>query len=180
MSAKRVLLGITASAAAFKGVSMASLLRKRGFAVDAVLSKNATRLISPQQIACVTGRGVYSDLWTDLPDADPIPHISLTEDLALMVIAPASASFLARLSLGLADELLTTAALACNSPMVVAPAMNSRMWNNPVTREHVERLGGRGVVFAGPVEGELACGTRGAGRMMEPEEILQVCLELIL
>ena len=181
MSAKRVLLGITASAAAYKGVMLASLFRKRGFEVDGVLSRNATRLISAHQLGCITGRPVHTDLWPSTAEgAASLSHLSLTEDLSLMAVVPASADFLARLSLGLADELLTTAALACISPMVVAPAMNSRMWDNPVTREHVERLSGRGVVFAGPVSGDLACGDSGEGRMMEPEDVLQICLELLI
>ncbi|MBN1433535.1 hypothetical protein JW921_02175 [Candidatus Fermentibacterales bacterium] len=180
MSGKRVLLGITASAAAFKGVALASAFRRRGFEVDAVLTPNAARLVSPRQLACITARRVLWTEFADDPGDDPAPHVRLTEDLSLMVIAPATADFLARLSLGLGDDLLTTTALACNSPMVVAPAMHNRMWRNPVVQEHVERLRGRGVVFAGPVDGDLACGDSGAGRMMEPPDILQVCLELML
>ncbi len=175
---RKVVLGITSSAAAYKGVALASMLRRSGFEVEGVLSGPATRLIGPAQLACVTGRAVHTDLFPAQP-ADPIPHISLSESAALAVVAPATAHFLARMAWGFADDLLTSTILACDCPVVVAPSMNSRMWANPATRENVQKLASRGVRIAGPVSGALACGTSGEGRMMEPGDILSICLGIL-
>ncbi|OPL18710.1 MAG: hypothetical protein AVO35_05110 [Candidatus Aegiribacteria sp. MLS_C] len=178
MASERILLGITGSAAAFKGVALASLLRKRGLHVDGVLTEAGTRFVTATQLACVTGRPVYTSLFTSQPD-DPVPHIALTEDLALMIVAPATADFMARAAWGLADDLLSAAYLACEAPVVMAPSMNSRMWRNPATVDNVLRLKDRGVTMAGPVTGGLACGTEGPGRLMEPEGIMDICLEVL-
>lgn len=175
---RKVVLGITSSAAAYKGVALASMLRRSGFDVEGVLSGPATRLIGPAQLACVTGRAVHTDLFPAQP-ADPIPHISLSESASLAVIAPATAHFLARMAWGFADDLLTSTILACDCPVVVAPSMNSRMWSNPATVDNIARLASRGVRIAGPVSGALACGTVGEGRMMEPEDILAICVGIL-
>lgn len=174
----RILMGVTGGAAAFKAVSLASLFRKEGHEVDGIMSGGAIELVTPAQLSCVTGRPVYHRLFIEQP-GDAIPHISLTDNPDLMVIAPATAHFIARVALGLADELITAAALACQAPMVIAPAMNSRMWSNPATRQNIDTLAARGVTFAGPVEGILACGMSGEGRMMEPEDIFRVCLDVL-
>lgn len=179
---KRVVLGITASAAAFKSVALASLLRKGNLAVDAVMSGNSLKMISPHQIACVSGGSVYTDQFAESPanPCDYMPHITLTENLDLMVVAPATANFLARIAAGFADELITSVVLACEAPVILAPSMNSRMWNNEATVENVRCLKDRGFIFAGPVEGELACGGSGQGRMMEPEDIFRMCLNYVI
>lgn len=172
---RKVILGITSSAAAYKGVALASLLRRSGFEVEGILTAPATRLVGTAQLSCVTGRPVHTDLFPAQP-ADPIPHITLSGSASLLIIAPATAHMLARMAWGFADDLLSSTALACDCPVVVAPSMNSRMWKHQATRDNVERLASRGVVFAGPVTGALACGTEGEGRMMEPEDILEICL----
>ncbi len=176
--AGRILLGITSSAAAFKGVALASLLRGRGYEVDGILSSNACRMVTPAQLACATGRPVHTELFPPQP-CDPVPHITLSEGARLLVVAPATAHFLARLAWGFADELLTATALACDCPVLVAPAMNSRMWLNKATAANVEILRGRGVTFAGPVDGRMACGTCGPGRMMEPSDILEAAIRIL-
>ncbi len=173
-----ILLGITGGAAAFKACSLASLFRKAGHKVDCVMTQGAARFVTPTQVACVTGEPVHTLLFPEQP-CDPVPHISLTDNIDLMVVAPATAHFMARAAHGFADELLTAAFLACDSPVVMAPAMNSRMWNHPAVRENVKTLEDMGVVMAGPVEGHLACGTTGSGRMMEPEEIFEICFRLL-
>lgn len=179
MSSKgRVVLGITSSAAAYKGVALASLIRKAGYDVDGILTANACRLVTPIQLACVTGRPVHSLQFEEQP-GDPIPHITLSEGAAALVVAPATANFLGKLAAGIADDLLTTTALACECGVLVAPSMNTRMWMHPAVRENVARLSGRGVVFAGPVRGPLACGSSGDGRMMEPSDILGVLLSML-
>jgi phosphopantothenoylcysteine decarboxylase/phosphopantothenate--cysteine ligase len=174
----RILLGVTGGAAAFKAVGLASGFRKEGHEVDVVMSAGAREFVTPVQFSCITGRPVYTDLFIDHP-GDAIPHITLTDGNDLMVVAPATANYMARIAHGLADDLITAASLASVSPMVIAPSMNTRMWMNPATRANVEILRGRGVVFAGPVEGSLACGTAGQGRMMEPEEIFRICLDIL-
>jgi len=175
---KRVVLGITGSAAAFKGVMLASLLRKEGLDVDAVPTGAACEFVTPTQLACVTGRPVHTGLFTPQP-SDAIPHISLTDGCALLVVAPATADFMAKAACGLADDLLSSIFLACDAPVVMAPAMNGRMWANAATRASVSTLRERGVLFAGPVAGMLACGTAGEGRLMEPEDILSICLRAL-
>lgn len=169
--ADKILLGITGSAAAFKGVALASLLRKDGFAVDAVLTRAAEEFITPVQMSCVTGRAVYRELFSQ-SRSDFIPHIALTDENAVMVIAPATSNIIAKAACGIADDLLSSCILANKAPLIVAPSMNTRMWENSATSGNVKKLKNRGVVFAGPVRGELACGSIGDGRFMEPEEIL--------
>jgi len=176
MRTNRVLLGITGSAAAFKGITLASLLRKEGYEIDGVLTAGASQFISDTQLACVTGRPVYNLLFTSQP-GDPVPHITLTDSIDLFAVVPATADFIAKAANGLADDLLSSAYLACDAPIVIAPSMNTRMWNNSATAANIEILKSRGVVFAGPVSGPLACGSEGMGRLMEPARILKVCLD---
>ena len=175
---ERVILGITGSAAAFKGVMLASMLRKSGCDVDGVLTSNAARMVSETQLACVTGRPVNTDLFVPQP-GDPVPHITLTEGEPLLVIAPATATFMARAASGLADDLLSCIFLASSGAVVMAPAMNTRMWENRATVSNASLLEERGIILSGPAEGTLACGTTGRGRMVEPEELLAVCLRVL-
>ncbi|MEN8207752.1 MAG: flavoprotein [Candidatus Fermentibacteria bacterium] len=178
MKTKKILLGITGSAAAFKGVMTASLLRKEGFEIDGILTDGALQFVSETQLACVTGRPVYSSLFTEQP-GDPVPHITLTDNIDLFLVVPATAGFIGKSSNGLADDLLSCAFLACEAPIVMAPSMNTRMWNNSATTANLKILESRGVVFAGPVTGSLACGTEGMGRMMDPSDICAVCLDVL-
>ncbi len=178
MNDNRILLGITGSAAAFKGVMLASLLRKEGYEVDGILTQAALQFISETQLACVTGRPVYSSLFTKQP-GDPVPHITLTDSIDLFVIVPATADFIGKTANGLADDLLSSAFIACDAPVVMAPSMNTRMWNNSAVAANIKILETRGVIFAGPVSGPLACGTEGRGRLMEPQNILEICLDVI-
>jgi phosphopantothenoylcysteine decarboxylase/phosphopantothenate--cysteine ligase len=173
-----ILMGVTGGAAAFKAVGIASCLKKEGHRVDVVMTAGALEFVTPLQFSCITGRPVYTELFAGQP-GNPAPHITLTDETDLMLVAPATAHYIARIAHGFADDLLTAATLACTSPLVVAPSMNSRMWGNPATRANVETLGRRGVILAGPVEGPLACGTTGYGRMMDPDDILAVCREIL-
>jgi phosphopantothenoylcysteine decarboxylase / phosphopantothenate---cysteine ligase len=175
---KRIILGITGSAAAFKGVVLASLLRKEGLDIDGVLTRAACEFITPTQLACVTGRPVRTELFTGQP-SDPVPHITLTEGCSLLVVVPATADFMAKAAWGLADDLLSSVFLACGAPVVMAPSMNTRMWVNAATRATTAVLRERGIRMAGPVNGMLACGTTGDGRLMEPADILAVCLDTL-
>jgi phosphopantothenoylcysteine decarboxylase/phosphopantothenate--cysteine ligase len=176
--ADRILLGITGSVAAFKGVALASMMSREGCEVDCILSSGGLRFVTPWQVSGVTGRPCRSELFDDT-DVAVSPHLELTESVELMVVAPASADFLARLAAGLAGQLLTAAALAYEGPLVAAPAMNERMWASGATRKNVEMLRERGVVFVGPVEGRLGCGDEGQGRMAEPEDIWAECKKIL-
>ena len=173
-----ILLGITGGAAAFKACTLASLMRKAGYRVNTILTAGGSEFITPVQISAVTGGPCYTMLFNQ-DEPDFIPHIALTDNVDLMVIAPATAHFIGRAACGIADDLLTSAFLACSAPVLVAPAMNTRMWNNPSVRHNMEILLERGVAAAGPVEGKLACGTTGRGRMMEPEDIFSICEKLL-
>jgi phosphopantothenoylcysteine decarboxylase/phosphopantothenate--cysteine ligase len=168
----RVLLGVTGSAAAFKGVALASILAKKGYSVDPVLTAAGARFVGPAQLSSVTGRRTWTEMFGE--PGDHMPHITLSESAHILVVAPATADIIARMALGMADGLLPALALAFSGPVVVAPSMNSRMWESKPTMENVGRLRSRGVVFAGPSKGRLACGDSGTGRMMEPEEVAEI------
>lgn len=178
MENERVLLGITGSAAAFKGVMLASLLRKEGFRVDGIITAAGLEFVTATQLTCVTGRPVHTDLFSPQP-GDPVPHVTLTEDVQLLAVVPATADFMAKAACGLADDLLSSVYLACDAPVLMAPSMNTRMWNNGATVRNAGLLRERGVRFSGPVEGSLACGTSGAGRLMEPAEIMNEVLSIL-
>ncbi|PIE53086.1 hypothetical protein CSA37_03025 [Candidatus Fermentibacteria bacterium] len=171
-----ILMGVTGGAAAFKAVSLASMLRKAGHSVKSVLSPGGMKFITPIQLSAVTGEPCHTELFSG---DNLIPHISLTDHLDLMIVAPATAHFIARAAQGLADDLLTASFLACSAPVVIAPAMNTRMWENPAVVRNVSVLKERGIVFAGPAQGKLACGTTGAGRLMEPADIYRICCDVL-
>lgn len=164
----RILLGITGGVAAYKAAELARLLGKSGHQVQVVMSEAACRFIAPATFQALTGKPVYTDLW-DTRAAGGMAHIELTRTCDLALIAPASADFLAKLAHGLADDLLSTLCLARACPLLVAPAMNREMWENPATQRNVAQLAADGVAILGPASGEQACGETGMGRMLEPE-----------
>lgn len=168
---KRILLGITGSIACYKSADLASKLRQMGAEVDVILTRAARRFVTPLTFQSVTGRRAYTDddLWGD---AGHVLHVGLAEAADLMVIAPITANTIARLAHGQADNLLTIAALALRSGLMIAPAMDGGMWEHPATQANIETLISRGVQVAGPASGHLASGQRGAGRMLEPHELL--------
>jgi phosphopantothenoylcysteine decarboxylase/phosphopantothenate--cysteine ligase len=169
LQGRQVLLGVTGGIAAYKAAFLARLLRDRGADVRAVMTPSATRFVGPDTFAALTGREVHSDVF-EHPEA--VLHVRLARAADVAVVAPATANVLARLALGLADDLLTSTLLEFTGPLVVAPAMHSGMWTHPATAGHLETLRARGVSVVGPVEGPLAAGDRGMGRMAEPEEIV--------
>ncbi len=173
-----ILVGVTGGAAAFKAVTLVSSFRKAAFTVNTILTEGAKQFVTHTQFSAVSGRACFTDLFP-AQESLLIPHIALTDNVDLMVIAPATAHFIARAANGFADDLLTAAFLACDSKIVIAPAMNTRMWNNPAVQANVDILKKRGIIFAGPVSGKLACGTEGDGRLMEPENIFSVCLNIL-
>lgn len=165
---KHILLGLTGSIAAYKAADLASKLTQAGAQVEAILTEAATRFVTPLTFQAVTGRTAHTDLWG--AEAHVI-HIGLAERAELLVIAPISADTLAKLAHGLADNLLTVTALAARCPIVLAPAMDGGMWQNPATQANVKTLMERGMIFVGPTEGRMASGLTGIGRMAEPEQI---------
>ena len=171
LTGKRILLGLTGGIAAYKAAELARLLVKRGADVRVAMTEAATRFITPTTMQALTGQAVWTDLW-DPRVSDAMGHIELSRDRELIVIAPATANFMAKLAYGLADDLLSSLCLARRCPLVIAPAMNVEMWQNAATQRNVAKLReDTSVVFAGPAAGDQACGEVGLGRMLEPAEI---------
>ena len=170
LTGKKVLLGLTGGIAAYKAAELARRLVKGGADVRVAMTEAATRFITPVTMQALSGQPVWTDLW-DPRVSDAMGHIELSRDRDLILVAPASADFLGKLANGLADDLLSGLCLARRCPLVVAPAMNVEMWQNPATQRNVARLREDGIVFAGPAAGDQACGEIGLGRMLEPAEI---------
>jgi phosphopantothenoylcysteine decarboxylase/phosphopantothenate--cysteine ligase len=168
LAGRRVLLGVTGGIAAYKAVLLLRLLRERGAEVQVVMTPAATRFVGPDTFAALTGREVHSDVFEH---TEEVLHVRLAREADVAVVAPATANLLAKLSLGLADDLLSSTLLEFRGPLVVAPAMHSGMWGHPATIHNVDRLVGWGVEVIGPAEGPLAAGDEGMGRMAEPAEI---------
>lgn len=173
MSEQRtVLLGVTGSIAAFKAAKLASDLVQLGFAVRAALSHGATRFIAPLTFEAITANPVAVDVWDELAGTSRMGHLELARWADVLVVAPASAGAIARLALGLTDDMLGAVALASRAPLLLAPAMESAMWQHPATRQNIETLQSRGATLIGPESGRLASGEAGEGRMAEPESIV--------
>ncbi|MCM8595088.1 bifunctional phosphopantothenoylcysteine decarboxylase/phosphopantothenate--cysteine ligase CoaBC [Accumulibacter sp.] len=171
LAGKRIVLGVTGGIAAYKAAELVRLLRAEGASVQVVMSDAATHFVTPVTFQALSGKPVFSDQW-DPRVASNMAHIDLSREAHTLLVAPASADFLAKLAHGLADDLLSTLALARDCPLLVAPAMNRQMWENPATRRNVATLRGDGVVILGPASGDQACGESGPGRMLEPAEIV--------
>ncbi len=167
----RVVLGVTGGIAAYKAAELARLFVKAGVAVDVVMTEAATRFVTPTTFQALTGRPVAIDLWTS-GASNAMDHIAISRGADGIVVAPASADFLAKLAHGRADDLLSTLCLARECPLLVAPAMNVQMWSNAATRRNVAQLAADGVAILGPASGDQACGEVGDGRMLEAQQIL--------
>ena len=171
-SHSRIVLGLTGGIAAYKAAELTRLLVKAGIAVDVCMTEAACRFVTPLTLQALSGRPVLTDLWQTGAD-NGMGHINLSRGAMALVVAPASADFLAKVANGHADDLLSTLALARDCPMYVAPAMNRQMWASGATQRNVTRLVADGVVVLGPGTGDQACGETGDGRMLEPEEIFE-------
>jgi phosphopantothenoylcysteine decarboxylase / phosphopantothenate---cysteine ligase len=171
-------LGVTGSIAAYKAADLASRLTQSGFAVETVMTESARQLVTEHTFHAVTGRPVHTKLF-DPAEAASVAHIDITDRAALLVIAPATANVIARLAHGLADDVLTTMALAVRCPVIICPAMNHRMWSHPAVAKNLETLRGFGYRLVEPGAGHLACGHEGPGRLAEPEEIAAVVREVL-
>jgi phosphopantothenoylcysteine decarboxylase / phosphopantothenate---cysteine ligase len=172
---RRVVLGITGGIAAYKAAELTRLLVKECIAVDVVMTSAATQFIAPMTLQALSGNPVFTDLWNS-GVANAMGHIDLSRRADAIVVAPASADFIAKIAQGHADDLLSTLCLARDCPLLVAPTMNVQMWNNPATQRNVTQLEADGIELLGPGSGSQACGEVGDGRMIEPEEILAALL----
>jgi len=170
VSGKKVLLGVTGGIAAYKAAELTRLLVKAGADVSVVMTEAACRFITPTTLQALSSKPVFTDMW-DLRVPDSMGHIELSRDRDIIVIAPTTTDFLAKLANGFGDDLLSTLCLARRCPLLVAPAMNVEMWQNAATQRNVERLRADGVGFLGPTEGDHADREGGMGRMLEPAEI---------
>ncbi len=173
-----VLICVTGGIAAYKVATVVSSLVQKKAAVTVAMTDSATKLIGPPTFRALTGRGVYTDLWAQEISAD-IEHISLAERADLVVVAPATANILAKMAAGIADDLVCTTLLAVEGPVLLAPAMNVRMWANPATQHNVALLKERGHILVGPESGWQACGHVGIGRMAEPQTIVRAIEEIL-
>jgi phosphopantothenoylcysteine decarboxylase/phosphopantothenate--cysteine ligase len=171
LTGKRILLGITGGIAAYKAAELVRLLTRAGADVRVAMTQAATRFITPVTLQALSGQPVWTDMW-DARVPDNMGHIEHSRDRDAVVVAPASADFLAKLAHGLADDLLSTLCAARRCPLMVAPAMNVEMWENAATQRNVQTLQADGVLLAGPAAGDQACGEVGMGRMLEPQQIL--------
>ena len=178
LKGKTVLLGVTGGIAAYKAAALASALVKQHAAVEVVMTKNATEFVTPLTFEQLTGRRTMVDTF-DRNFSHQVEHISLAERTDLLIIAPATANVCAKLAHGLADDMLTTTALACRCPKLIAPAMNTNMYENPVTQDNLEILRKYGWDVIEPASGRLACGAVGKGKMPEPEDLLQHILKYL-
>lgn len=174
LAGKRILLGLTGGIACYKAAEFTRGLVKAGAKVQVVMSASATQFITPVTMQALSGNPVYTDQW-DARIANNMPHIDLTRDVDAIVIAPCSADFLSKLAHGVCDDLLSTLCVArpLSLPLLVAPAMNVEMWQNPATRRNVAQIREDGIAILGPDAGEQACGETGMGRMLEPEQLLE-------
>lgn len=170
MQGKKILLGLTGGVAAYKAAELCRLFVKAGADVQVLMTAGATQFITPVTLQALSGNPVYSDMW-DARIGNNMAHIELSRDRDLILVAPASADFMAKVASGLADDLLSTLCLARECPLFLAPAMNRQMWENTATQRNVTQLRADGVVLLGPDSGDQACGETGMGRMIEPERL---------
>jgi phosphopantothenoylcysteine decarboxylase/phosphopantothenate--cysteine ligase len=168
---KKLVLGITGGIAAYKAAELVRLLVKQSIEVQVVMTEAAHRFITPVTMQALSGKRVYSDMW-DACIPNGMPHIELSREADVILVAPASADFIAKLVHGNADDLLSTLCLARDCPLLVAPAMNRQMWEHPATQRNIAQLLADGVTVFGPEIGDQACGETGLGRMSEPDQLL--------
>ena len=174
---KKILLGVTGGIAAYKAATVASRLTQAGAVVDVMMTQAAQNFISPLTFSALTGRPVTTDMWSS--ETGQILHVTMGREADLFIVAPATAHTIARLALGLADDALTSTALASRAPLLLAPAMETGMWEHAATQEHVRILLERGAFVVGPMAGRLASGAEGIGRMAEPPHIIDMARKVL-
>jgi phosphopantothenoylcysteine decarboxylase/phosphopantothenate--cysteine ligase len=175
MGGHEIVLGVTGSVACYKAADVASRLAQSGVDVNVVMTRSACEFVTPLTFQSVTRRAVATDQFAPIDDYDPA-HISLCDRASLILVAPATANIIGKIASGIADDLLSTLVMAFDGPVLIAPAMNVKMWNNRILRENVSKLKGLGFKFIGPDSGHLACGDKGEGRLSEPAGIVTAVL----
>jgi len=178
MKPKKIVLGVTSSISLYKTAEIIRLFQKNKVDVQVIMSKNATKLISPQLFASLSRHPVLVDLFA-LPQEERIEHISLAKEISLFLVAPATANIIGKFAQGIADDFLSTFFLAVQVPVVIAPAMNEAMYFHPQVQRNIGWLKEKGVVFVEPTQGDLACGDQGWGKLAPPEQIINECLKII-
>lgn len=178
LEGKNIVLGVTGGIAAYKACELASLLVKQHAGVDVIMTKNATEFVSPLTFDSLTHRRTVTDTF-DRTHSYEVEHIALADKADVLVIAPATANVIAKLAYGIADDMLTTTALACVCPKIIAPAMNTKMYENPATQRNLETLRRDGWIIVEPASGHLACGATGKGKLEDPSVILNYILHEI-
>ncbi len=178
MAQQRILLIIGGGIAAYKSLELIRMLGRAGVASRCILTRAGKHFVTPMSVAALSGEKVYDDLFS-LTDEAEMGHIELSRSADLVVVCPATADLMAKAAHGLADDLAATALLATDKPVLMAPAMNVRMWEHPATQANLATLRSRGVTVLDPDEGEMACGEFGPGRLPEPDRIAQAVLEAL-
>ncbi len=173
LSNKRILLGVTGGIAAYKSAELVRELQRQGADVQVIMTESACRFVTPVTMQALSGKPVFTDMW-DSRVPNGMPHIEVSRDHDIIVVAPATAGFIAKLVHGAANDLLSTLCLARECPLMVAPAMNRQMWENPATQRNIAQLRQDGIVVLGPDSGEQACGETGMGRMLEPVDLARL------
>jgi phosphopantothenoylcysteine decarboxylase/phosphopantothenate--cysteine ligase len=184
MVRRNILLGVSGGVAAYKAVDLASKLTAAGATVNTIMTENACRLICPKSFEAVTGQPVYTNMW-QTGEEFKIGHISIADWADIVVVAPATANIIGKIANGICDDLLSTTLCVCwpfikSGAAILAPAMNNNMWNNPAVQRNIKIIKEIGFQLIGPVEGRLACGTEGIGRMSEPQDILKAIEKISL
>ena len=175
LSGKNIVLGVTGGIACFKAAALASMLKKQHADVQVIMTENATQFVTPLTFEQLTGNKALVDTF-DRSFVHSVEHVAVADRADFVLIAPATANVIAKLAHGIADDMLTTTVLACRCPKAIAPAMNTGMYENPVTQDNIETLRHYGGEIVEPAEGHLACGAEGKGRLPEPEDLLEVAL----
>ncbi len=179
LSNVNIVLGVTGGIACYKACEIVSRLKKLGAGVDVIMTKNATEFVQPLTFESLSARPVTVDMFAPKKKFE-VEHISLAKKADLCIIAPATADVIAKIAEGIADDMLTTTVLAMKCPILIAPAMNTNMYENKITQKHIKDLKDRGFIFIDPVSGRLACGDKGVGKMAEPIDIVQKILEVLI
>ena len=176
---RRILLIIGGGIAAYKSLQLIREFQKKGATVVPVMTRGAAEFVTPLSVAALSKNKVFKDLF-DLNDESEMGHIELSRSSDLIVVAPATANLMAKMAFGVASDLASTLLLATDTPVLIAPAMNVRMWEHPATQNNVKILMKNGINFSGPEEGDMACGEFGFGRMSEPEAIVKAASEILI
>ncbi len=168
---KKILLGVTGSIAAYKAAELIRRLKEESYLVSVVMTREAGRFITPLTLRSLCGQKVFQDMFDE--ESWRMNHISLAKEIDLFLIAPATANVIGKIACGLAEDLLTTIALATKAKIIIAPAMNDEMFKNKIVQENIKKLKNLGIIFVPPIKGNLACGTYGEGHLAEIEDIVK-------